>query len=133
MVIMTPKEAYRKCIKEKKRTPELENIIANDPEWSYCYAYYVIKGPWERGEESISKDPKWSYYYAKDIIKGPWEQGEDTISKDVESSYFYTLNVIKGSFEKCHPIIFNSKYKNHYIDFLRLINYDINKISEWLI
>ena len=104
---MTPKEAYKKCLKENKKIPELESIIATDPYSSYRYARDVIKRYWEKGENLISSDPEWSYRYA-----------------------FY---IIKGSFEKCHPIIFNSKYKNEYMIFLESINYDMNKISEWLI
>ena len=104
---MTPKEAYHKCLIENSRIPELENIIAVDPEHSYLYAFNIIKEPWEKGEKSISKDPYCSYLYA--------------------------LYVIKRSFEKSHPIIFYSDYKDDYINFLKSIKYDINKISEWLI
>ena len=82
---MTPKEVYYKCHYEVKRIPELENIIAIDPFYSYWYAFYVIKGP----------------------------------------------------FLLCHPIIFNSEYKDGYINFLKSINYDFKEIyeqyGEWLI
>jgi hypothetical protein len=104
---MTAQKAYQKCLNEQKRTPELEDIIATDPHYSYRYARYIIKGPFKKGEEFISKNP----YYC----------------------YQYVCYVIKGSFEKCHPIIFNSNYKDQYINFLKRIKYDLNKISEWLI
>ena len=133
MVNMNPYTAYLECLNKNKRIPELEAIIATDPKWSYNYALDVIKGPWKRGEEAISKDSLWSYHYANDIIKGPLESGEEIISNNSYHSYLYAFYVIKGPFEKCHPIIFNSEYRKRYIDFLRLINYDLNKISEWLI
>jgi hypothetical protein len=104
---MTPKEAYRKCIKENSRTPELEKLIATDPNYSYLYAVNIIKEPWEKGEKSISKDPY--------------------------CSYLYTLYVIKRPFEKSHPLIFNSEYKDEYLNFLKSFNYDMNKISEWML
>ena len=107
MVNMTPIEAYEKCKKQDKRILELEDLIATDPERSYRYATDVIQGHWERGENTISKNSYYSYYYAHDVIK--------------------------GSFEKCHSIIFNSDYKDDYINFLKSINYDMTKISEWLL
>ena len=104
---MTPEEAYYKCRKKNKRIPELEEIIATN---SYC-----------------------SYFYARNIIKGPWKRGEEAINKHPEYSFWYALYVIKQPFEKCHSHIFNSQYKDKYIKFLKSINYDMGKISEWLI
>jgi hypothetical protein len=104
---MTSKEVYYKCYYEKKRMPQLESIIANDPYYSYLYARDVIKGRWEGGEKSIATDSECCYRYAIDALKGPFRQG--------------------------HPEIFNSEYKQIYIKFLKSINYDLNKISEWMI
>ena len=104
---MSPQKAYQKCKKENRRISELEDLIATDPKHSYFYTHDIIKGLWELSEETISKDPEYSYWYARNVIKGP--------------------------FEKSHHIIFNSHHKNDYINFLKSINYDLNKISEWLI
>jgi len=130
---MTPKEAYLKCYNENRIILELESIIALDSEWSYYYARNIIYGRWEEGEKSISTDSKHSYYYALDLIEGKWEKGEKAISTDPLYSYWYAHNVIKSHFDLCHPIIFNSHYKNEYIDFLKSINYDLSEIGEWLI
>jgi hypothetical protein len=130
---MTPKEAFEKCKKENKRIIELEDLISADLDYSYRYAREIIKGRFEKGEDNFSKNSEWSYLYARDVIKGPFEKGEDAISKKPSLSYSYASNIIKGPFEKCHPFILNSDYKNDYIDFLKSINYDLNKISEWLI
>lgn len=104
---MMPKEAFEYCKLKNLRISELEKIIATDPYYSYCYARDVIKGRWEESEQIIANDSEWSYVYAYEVIKGP----------------FYL----------CHPIIFNSEYKDGYINFLKSINYDLNEISEWLI
>jgi hypothetical protein len=104
---MTPYEAYSKCLEQNKRILELEDIISTDSQYSYYYVLYIIQKPWKQGEKTISKHPRWSYFYANYIIQGP--------------------------FDKCHPIIFNSYYKDEYIKFLTTTNYDLNKISEWLI
>jgi hypothetical protein len=104
MVTMTPQEAYLKCLAEKKRIPTLEQIITTNSYYSYMYAENVIKGRFEEGETTIANDSTYSYLYARSVIKKP--------------------------FHLCHPEIFNSKYKNHYIEFLKSINYDI---SEWLL
>ena len=156
---MTPQEAYLKCKNKKIRIPELESVIANDPDYSYLYSRDVIKGKWEGGEKSIATRPECSYWYASYIIKEKWEEGEKSISTDSECSYLYAYNIIKdrwedgeksiatdsewsylyardvlkGNFELCHHIIFNSKYKDEYVNFLKSINYDLNKISEWMI
>ena len=107
MVNMSPKEAFYECYNEKKRIPELEGIIVIDPEYSYRYACYIIKGRWEESERSIATDSQYSYLYA-----------------------FYVLN---GPFHLCHHIIFNSRWSDEYLNFLKSINYDLNEISEWLI
>lgn len=127
---MTPQEVYNKCLKEKRRIPELEGIISKDPMYSYYYSLNIIGGPWKKGERIIRTDSYFAFTYARDIIKGHWEKGEDIISIDAAWSYHYSILVVKGPFEKCHPIIFNSRYKDDYINFLKLIKYDY---SEWLI
>jgi hypothetical protein len=104
---MTPYKAYSECLEQNKRILELEDIISTDSRWSYYYVLNMIHEPWKQGEDSISKHPVWSYKYASYIIQGP--------------------------FEKCHPIIFYSYYKDEYLNLLKSVNYDLNKISEWLI
>ena len=130
---MSPAEAYNKCSNENRRIPELESIIATDPDYSYFYASNIIKGRWEKGERSIATDYYLSYYYAFNIINGRWEQGEKNIATDPAWSYCYARDVLKNAFYLCHSNIFNSSYKKPYINFLKSINYDLNEIGEWLI
>ena len=133
MVNMSPKEAYKRCCFEKRRIPELESIIANDPNYSYCYARHIIKGRFIEGERRITIDPIYSYCYARDIIKGRFIEGEKSIINDIEYTYRYARDVIKDAFPLCHHIIFNSEWRDEYIEFLKSINYDLNEIGEWLI
>jgi hypothetical protein len=133
MVNMTPKEAYFKCENENRRIHELESIIATNSECCYCYARDVIKGRWEEGEKIISTEPEISYRYARNIIKGRFEGGEKSISTDSKYSLLYAHHVLKGPFLLGQHIIFNSEYKDVYVNFLKSINYDLNEISEWLI
>ena len=107
MVNMTPHKAYDKCYDEGKRMSELENIIITDPFYSYRYARNIINGRFIEGEKIISTDPFYSYYYARCVIK--------------------------DSFHLGHTVIFNSYFKDDYIQFLKLINYDLSEIGEWLI
>jgi len=67
---MTPKEAYKKAKKSRKRIPELELVISKDAYWSYRYAFFMIKGRWELAEPNISKDAFYSFLYAKYVIEG---------------------------------------------------------------
>jgi hypothetical protein len=104
---MTVEEAYHKCFVEKKRIPILEQIISTNSYYSYMYAENVIRGRFEKGETTIANDSTYSYLYARSVIKKPFYLG--------------------------HAKILNSEWKNKYIAFLKSINYDINKIIEWLI
>jgi hypothetical protein len=133
MVNMTPRNAFEKCRDENHRIPRLEKIIITDPEYSYRYASDVINGRWEEAEKIILTDAYSSYRYACHIINGRWEEAESSIATNSQYSYLYALYVIHGPFHLCHHFIFNSKWKDDYIDFLKSINYDFNEISEWLI
>jgi len=104
---MTPENAYHHIYHGGTPTPELEDLIAKDPQFSYLYSSEVIKGPWKKGEEIISQHPWYSYLYITNITSQP--------------------------LPSCHPYIFNSMWKNYYITFLKEIGYDLNEINEWLI
>lgn len=104
---MTPKQAFEECSLKKERIIDLEKIIRKDPYYSYHYASDIINSRFELGEKSIGVHPYYSYRYARDVIN--------------------------GAFEKCHPVIFNSVWRNNYLDLLKSINYDMTQISEWLL
>ena len=61
------------------------------------------------------------------------EELEKIIASNAIVSLHYIASVIKKPFPLCHPVIFNSKWRDKYIDFLKLINYDLSEIGEWLI
>ena len=130
---MTSQEAYEKCFRENKRILELEELIATDPEYSYLYASEVIKIPFQLGEEVIASNIYYSYWYSSHVLKGRFSLGEKIISTDPGTSLHYAKFVIKKPFHLGHSTIFNSYFKNDYIDFLKSINYDMIEISEWLI
>jgi hypothetical protein len=86
-----------------------------------------------QNEHSFCEDPKQSFYYAKNHLFGRFRMGEKAIASDLDYAYKYARYVIKDTFPLCHDRIFNSEYKDLYIEFLKSINYDLSKISEWLI
>jgi hypothetical protein len=108
---MTPSRAFYTCYNKQHKIQQLEQNISIDPYFSYRYAFELIRGRFEEGESSIATDPECSYLYARNVIKGP--------------------------FELCHSVIFNSEWRNNYIDFLKSINCDFKEIyeqyGEWLI
>ncbi|MEM4460766.1 MAG: hypothetical protein QXY70_01350 [Nanopusillaceae archaeon] len=77
-----------------------ESIIAQDPQKSYHYAKYILKGPFPKGEDTIAQSFEWGYKYALDVLQGPFPKGEDAISQNAWSSYFYASLVLKGPFPK---------------------------------
>ncbi|MEM4460769.1 MAG: hypothetical protein QXY70_01365 [Nanopusillaceae archaeon] len=101
---------YARKVVEGKVDDELEDIIAQDPEYSFYYALNVLKGPFLKGEDVIAKDPQYSYLYAFDVIGGPWPKGEDAIAQDPCWSFHYALNVIKGPWPKGEDAITQSAY-----------------------
>ncbi|MEM4605900.1 MAG: hypothetical protein QXF15_03560 [Candidatus Aenigmatarchaeota archaeon] len=112
----------------KNSFPKSEDVIAQDPDFSYWYAKEVIKGPFPRGEETITKESYSSYHYTKDVIKGPWEKGEDAIAQVPQYSYLYAKNILKDRFKKGEKVIIqNEKSLNQYIDFLK----SIGKLDEF--
>jgi lambda repressor-like predicted transcriptional regulator len=129
---MSPQEAYLKCYNENRRILELEKFIISDSGFCVDYVRNIIKEPWKEGEEIISKHAQSSLLYASEIIKGKWEKGEKIISTVAFYSYHYSY-LINESFPLGHTVIFNSYFKNDYINFLKSINYDLSEISEWLI
>ena len=80
-------EAYYRYEKTRKRFPDLESVIATDPEWAYVYANNVIKKRWldigkPEVESVIAKDPYWAYWYAAFVIKSRWSEAEPYIQQD---------------------------------------------------
>ena len=130
---MTTKEAFEECLIKKERIIDLEKIISKDPYWSNLYARDIINGPFELGEEAIASSIYYSYWYSNDVLKGQFSLGEKIISNDPGTSFHYAKFVIKKPFYLGHFTIFNSSFKDDYINFLKSINYDMTKISEWLL
>ena len=86
--IKSSKKAYEYAKTIGKPVPELEDVIAEDLYYSYCYAKNIIKGRFRKGEDAIAQSPIYSYYYAVNIIKGRFEKGEDIImNSDFASDY----------------------------------------------
>jgi hypothetical protein len=89
--------------------------------------------PREAYEYLWNMTPQDFFYKSKKELK----KLEKAISKDEFYSYRYAVDILNGPFHLGHPVIFNSTYKNDYIKFLKLINYNLIQIcdqyGEWLI
>ena len=126
---------YDLCVKEKKRNKKLEKYLIETKSiyWSYLYARNVMKARWLEAEDLFKDHYSISFDYAVHVIKGRFQKGEDIIAADGQYSYNYAVDVLDDAFEKCHPMIFKTGWRNVYLDFLKNINYDLDKINEWLI
>jgi hypothetical protein len=82
---LTPQEAYTWLTKimPNCRNDELEQIIAQDINLSWNYAFLVVKGRFELGEPAIANNGHLAYLYAVAIIKERFELAEPTIKKSV--------------------------------------------------
>jgi lambda repressor-like predicted transcriptional regulator len=109
----TPIDAYNYAInsgESYKRTPELEDIIGRDPQMSYNYFAFVLRGiRFPKGEDAIATDAKLSLNYAKNIGK-PFPKGEDAIATDPRMSYTYASHFMKPFPKGEDAIATNSDY-----------------------
>lgn len=63
--------------------PKGEDAIKKSADFSFKYAFEVVKGSWHEGEASIISDsPCLAFKYATEVIKGRWIPGEDTICSE---------------------------------------------------
>jgi hypothetical protein len=65
---MTPQEAYHKCKGEINK--DLEPFIIKNPYYALSYAEKVMRSRWTEAEDIISTNSQYSYLYAYYIIKG---------------------------------------------------------------
>ena len=92
-----------------------ERLWAKSREYSYRYAFYVLEGRFEKGEDAIATSAEYSYYYAADTLGGERvENIEAAIATDAEYSYRYAYIVLEGRFEKGEDAIRGSKYQERY-------------------
>ena len=64
---MTPREAYIKC--KYKINKDLEPFIIKNPYYALSYAEKVMRSRWTEAEDIISTNSQYSYLYAYYIIK----------------------------------------------------------------
>ena len=55
MSALTPKKAVLQCLDDRRRIPELESVILQDPHAACYYAKNVVKGRWEAAEPVIAR------------------------------------------------------------------------------
>ena len=84
-----------------KNSPEIKNyedILAEDPNTSYKYAYRVIEGRFPEGEKVIATNARYSYLYALNVIRDRFSEGEKAIASNAKLAYHYASVIVKGRF-----------------------------------
>jgi hypothetical protein len=125
----TPKVALRlaenicELYGAETRVPELEEIIATDPNSALCYADNILNGRFELGELAIASDPSIAYSYASRVIKGRFELGEPAIAQLASTAFWYAMDVLDARFELGEPAILKDlesgkHYNTLYMDIL---------------
>jgi len=114
IIMQDPNYSYRYAkYVIKGRWPEAEPVILTDPHCSISYAKYVIKGRWPEAEPVIMTDAQWSCWYAMDVVKGRWPEGERAIMQDPNYSYRYARDVIKGRWPEAEPVIMKNGHYSY--------------------
>lgn len=115
-----PKSLYHFALLNKQPlSPQLEDIVAQDSEYSYWYAHLVLNGRFEKGEESIARNPYWSYYYAVSVLRGRFEKGEKVIKVIPDLAVKYAIHIIQGRWREAEKLILASKFRDEYVKFVR--------------
>ena len=70
-----------------------EKIISTDPHWSWCYAN-LLGERWEMGEKAIATDASSSVFYAYYVLRGRFELGEEAINKNPKCKENYEKSVL---------------------------------------
>lgn len=104
----------------------MEHAVGKSAKYSYNWAMNILdKKPFPEGEEAIARNPNLSMQYAWYIIKGKWEKGEDAIATDAWQSVRYAQFVLGGRFPKGEEIIkTDSMAHKSYIDMLKTTEAD---------
>lgn len=97
----------------KKRWPEAEGRIIEEPVCAYNYAKNFIRSRWTAAEPMISQSPTYAYLYAKNIINGPWPEAEETILKSRLAALHYTIYVLKERWPDLEKLIKPPFHRNH--------------------
>lgn len=122
--IKTPKAAWLKVsrLRKKRRIPELESLLIQDPNAAYNYAKSILQGRWIEAEPMILKEgsSKVLFFYAKHVIRDRWPEAE---SKIIECSKYimeYTKDLVKNRWkeaeDKIISIFWNQENKIPFIE-----------------
>ena len=94
----------------KKRTPDLEPIIATNPHYAYYYAKGVLNRRWPEAEPVIATNSQSACYYAKNILKRRWPEAEPIIATDHYAAYHYAIEILESRWPEAEPVIATKLY-----------------------
>lgn len=120
----SPITAFGVAIQAGYSIPELEEVIATDPEIALEYAQEMAARHSEEAttvpvseelekaleyttkmgirfpqlEPSLAENSKTAYEYALHVIKGPWPEGESAIAAHGQYACLYAINILKDRF-----------------------------------
>jgi hypothetical protein len=107
-------QAYKICLKEKKRIEEFEDFIVKSSYFSHRYARDVLKTRWPKCESVVINNAYTAFWYTSDLIKARWPEAENIIATDNFNSYMYARDILDGPFYKAHTQILNSYWGERY-------------------
>lgn len=84
--------------------------IKRHPRLAGLYAHYVLKKRWPEAEDLIRQDPWQAYHYARDVIKGRWPEAEEIIIQHYEDEpsilqWYYVRDVVKGRWPEGEAVL----------------------------
>lgn len=77
------------------RSPELEQVLKQDPNTAYMYASKFLKHRWPEAEPIIMKSTNNAVFYAIYVIKGRWSEAEPYILHNLGRSVIYARDVLR--------------------------------------
>lgn len=102
---------YVISVRGRKKSPDLEPIIARSPNHAFEYALYVLRGRFPLGEPAIARSARTSLQYSQDILRGRFPLGEKALCKPYCHVYLsrYIKEVLREPSDVIEKCLLNRK------------------------
>lgn len=151
---MTPKRAVLQAVAERRRIPDLEPLVLQNPIAACYYAKNVVKGRWQEGESAISAGLRSRFVDFniideddRPVVASGWRSGpRPSGSGHVKAGNNFRVMVVYMGLAKCRvpafePVLAEQRWKGDAYDYCKfvyrytgeLIDLDCPEVCAWMI
>jgi len=105
--IKTPIAALRAAqrLRKKRRVPELEALILENPKCCFVYANSFLMSRWPEAEKVILQNASAATDYAISVLKKRWEEAESNIMQEPFFALKYATSVLGARWKEAEGFI----------------------------